>query len=327
MLFLRVGWMNRYRGLSGDQITGGGEFVNEHGYGHEIFNFKPFHQSVYGYVQPVRGGINQAGGATINISRLGATKEADFVSGVLAIWVATSPEGGTYIVGWYRNAIVHRCWQSPPAGAGREYNGQALGYYVEAAKTDAKLLPLDERLFRIPRGEAGMGQSNVWYADDPAQHKKIRLDVLNFVLAQQLPLQGHLKNSTSPHQPDPFIRTKVERAAVAKVAAHYTGLGYDVRSVEEDNVGWDLTAKFGQCELKLEVKGLSGADTRIELTPNEYAKMKQHLASYRVCVVTNALSSPQLAVFSYSTDSQRWEDGSERELKIVKVESARCFVG
>jgi hypothetical protein len=59
MIFLRIGWMNRYQGqTANDQITGGGAFVKEHGYGHEIFNFQPFQGRVFGYVQPRRTAYN-----------------------------------------------------------------------------------------------------------------------------------------------------------------------------------------------------------------------------------------------------------------------------
>jgi len=321
-LFLRVGWMDRYRGLAGDQIRGGGEFVKKHGYGHEIFNFKPFQGSVFGYVQPVRGGINEASGSTVNIERLGATKKADLLSGVLAVWVATAPEGGSVIVGWYKNATVFRRWQPPPEGSGREHQGQPLGYYVTAAEQDATLLSRDERLFAIPRGEAGMGQSNVWYADDPDQHRQLRLDVLAFISERRLPVA----KPKPLQQPDPLIRTMVERAAVATVVAYYTGLGYTVCSVEEDNVGWDLIAAFEKRELKIEVKGLSGAETRVELTPNEYAKLNLHQESYRICVVTQALTAPQLATFAYSCDSGQWEDQRGRVLDFEEIVAARCRI-
>jgi hypothetical protein len=38
---MNVGWMTAYQGLKGDRITGG-EYVKKHGFGHEIFNFRPF---------------------------------------------------------------------------------------------------------------------------------------------------------------------------------------------------------------------------------------------------------------------------------------------
>ncbi len=168
-----------------------------------------------------------------------------------------------------------------------------------------------------------MGQSNVWYADDPEQHHQIRTDVLRFVATRALPSGS---GGGSPMQTDPFLRQKVEHVAVATTTAYYSKLGYRVDSVEKDNVGWDLCAVHEQRELKLEVKGLSGPEIRVELTPNEYDKMQTHRDSYRVCVVTNALTSPELTVFSYSEETERWEDWGGRVLDIHEIVSARCSV-
>jgi hypothetical protein len=66
-------------------------------------------------------------------------------------------------------------------------------------------------------------------------------------------------------QPDPLFRQRVEEIAVDKTKDYFTRLGYRVKSVEEDNVGWDLTAVLGERELKLEVKGLSGSQVVVEL--------------------------------------------------------------
>src|SRR5260370_30837201 len=81
MVFLRIGWMDRYQGIScGDAISGGGAYVAEHGYGHEIFNFKPFQGNVYGYVQPPGAGPNAPGQTKINIDRIGAGADDDATS-------------------------------------------------------------------------------------------------------------------------------------------------------------------------------------------------------------------------------------------------------
>ncbi len=63
MIFLRIGWMNRYQGqTASDKITGGGAFVEEHRYGHEIFNFLPYNGRVLGYVQPPGAAFNAESG-------------------------------------------------------------------------------------------------------------------------------------------------------------------------------------------------------------------------------------------------------------------------
>ncbi len=174
MVFFRVGWMHRYRGITeSDTISRGGAYVNEHGFGHEIFNFQPFEDRFYGYVQPP-------------------------------------------------------------------------------------------------------GRNNRW--TEGWKEAKINL----------------------------------------------TQLGYRVDSVEEDNLGWDLDAVSGKRKLKLEVKGLSGSQIAVDLTPNKYAAMHKHRDSYRVCVVTGAFAAPCLAIFAYSPDSGQWESPDRRGLRIQEIVAARC---
>jgi hypothetical protein len=326
MIFLRVGWMDRYQGVvGGDTIHGGGAYVAKHGFGPEIFNFQPFQKAVYGYVQPPsRKGQWENG--RIDLTRLGAAADDKSLSNVLAVWVATSPLGGAFIVGWYKNATIYRNWQSSPPGSARRHSDTDCGYFVTASAEDSVLLPPDERVFPIPQqGKGEFGQSNIWYADDPAQHRQLRLNVLEYVESSQLPNAARPETS-SPRQSDPLLRQQVEQIAVKTTEDYFTGLGYRVNSVEQDNVGWDLNAVLGNRDLKLEVKGLSGSQIVVELTPNEYAAMKAYLESYRVCVVTDALTEPCLEVFAYSLDSRRWESPGRRILSIQEIKAARCSV-
>lgn len=324
MIFLRIGWMDRYRGLaSGDRIQGGGAFVALHGFGHEIFNFLPHNERVYGYVQPPGAAHNDESDRTININRLGAKSGDDSISGVTAVWAATRPGGGTVVVGWYRNATVFRNWQKPPAGAPRSHAGIDFGYCVTASADDATLLPSDERLMLLPHGRGGMGQSNVWYADDTEAHQGIRRDVEAY-LATRLPPPSRPRALTK--QPDPFLRQQIERAAIEKTVAYYTRLGYSVGSVERDNTGWDLNAAHPNLAnvLKIEVKGLSGDDTCVDVTPNEFARMKEYRDAYRLCIIAKALHDPQIAVFAYSAESGGWQDQKGRSLQIEEIVAARC---
>jgi hypothetical protein len=87
LVLFRIGWMNHYRGISeGDAISGGGAYVAEHGFGHEIFNFLPFGGRVYGCVQPP-GRKDKWAEARIKRTRLGTGADDGSVSGVLAVWV------------------------------------------------------------------------------------------------------------------------------------------------------------------------------------------------------------------------------------------------
>jgi uncharacterized protein DUF3883 len=324
MVFLNIGWMNEYKGLDGgDTIQGGGAWVQEHGFGGEIFNFLPFQGQVYGYLQPHND--------VIRLEQLGAGLGAAHIDGVLAVWVARSPRsGGTYVVGWYRNARLFRMRQNPPPGANRQHEGNPLGYfYVRAQEQDATLLDPCDRLLWIPRGKNGMGQSNVWFARG-ASARDLRRAVTDAVeqRANLNPAITAPPPPSPPRQPNLPLRLEVERRAMEETERHFRDdLHYTVRDVHKDNVGWDLEATRDERKRLLEVKGLSGNTICVELTPNEYAQMQANHADYRLCVVTNALeAAPVLSVFAHFTNTGHWEDENcrGRDLLITPIVGARA---
>lgn len=125
-------------------------------------------------------------------------------------------------------------------------------------------------------------------------------------------------------------RIAVETSAIKYVTKHYKKIGYHVNSVEKENLGWDLNATYNDLNLKLEVKGLSGEEIAAELTSNEYQALKADVNngndSYRICIVTNALSKPVLSIFECSNEKKIWlsEEGNildfeEKTAAKVKV--------
>ena len=321
ILFLNVGSMSKYQGLKGDAIKGGGKNIALHGYGHEIFNFKQFQGRMYGF--------GHAPHDSIRLEKLGAAKGADRVDGVLVVWVAKS-----HVVGWYRNATVFRKLRHPPKHSRRKYKGDPMKYNVTARAQDCTLLDRDGRPFPVPRARErknGMGRY-LWYADGP-NNKQFRAKVLRYVEnGGKLPISRglgtrQLKKGGSPHQVDLFKKQKIERYAIEIAEKHWQGLKYLVESVERDNVGWDLyaTPPTPGLQLRVEVKGLSGHEIQVELTPNEYAMMRKHKDSYRVCVVTNCLKKHKrcLFVFAYDDSIGKWTDGDDRPLQVQEVKSAR----
>jgi hypothetical protein len=161
-IVFRVCWMQLYDGLNGDECVGGGQYIEQHDFGGEIFNFRPYKGSMYGYVQPPgRGHFNDR---KIRIERLGARKNDQSIDGILVAWAARNPYlGGTYVVGWYKDAAIFRSWQEPPQGSNRTYKKEPLGYYSKAKQNNCVLLPVEKRLFQIPRGRGYMGMANMWY--------------------------------------------------------------------------------------------------------------------------------------------------------------------
>lgn len=102
---------------------------------------------------------------------------------------------------------------------------------------------------------------------------------------------------------------------------HFENIGYKIKSVERENVGWDLEAVNLQHKLFLEVKGLSGKTMTIELSSNEYSKSKI-TENYKICIVTNSLISPILNIFTYDKEKQKWANEKGQSLLLRENISA-----
>lgn len=171
--FFNIGWMDQYNGLGSDTIAGGGSLANEEK--GEVYNFLNRDGVTYGCVQP--------SGSNMNINRLGAKDGDESIDDILVVWMATRPEGGTVIIGWYKNATVHRAIQQRPLG--EKGSSEIQSYYAKAATRDCTLLPVDKRTFKVPRGQKGQpGRSNVWYADQP-ESQQLRSEILDYIAAEK----------------------------------------------------------------------------------------------------------------------------------------------
>jgi hypothetical protein len=311
MIFCNVGWMNRYAGRRGDSIRGGGAYVEQNKDGGEIYNFAAHRRRLYGYVQATHGG-------GIDLQRIGASGERAFIDDVTVAWVAKHPSGGLRLVGWYLGARVFRTYQPAPRSARR----QNTSYLFMAKASNSMLVEPDARTLAIPRNRKGaMGQSNVWYADSPIGKATVR-KVKQFIAA----VHGDRTTTrrSSHNTSDTEKKARVERAAIRVVASEFERLGYRVASVELQNLGWDLVATRGSEQLQIEVKGLSGSGSVVELTPNEYAMMAKHHKTYRVCVVSNALDRRRCSLRKFSSlDKHRWIDEHDQVLHIDERTGAR----
>ena len=312
--------MVKYSGpSSNDPTLGNFGYLKTGTVGHEAWNFKPHRGKVYGYVPR---------SAQIRIERLGSARSDDQLQGVTVVWLARNPrDKRTYIVGWYRNATVHRDANSISLARGKSFR---VGYQIEAPAGSATLLAPDARIFPIPTAKepGNLGQSPVWYGKDD----KFRAAVRAYISDGKLP---STRKGTSPKQLDPELRTKIEKAAVAHATRHYTskaGGSRTVESVEALARGWDLEATaFDGSVLKVEVKGLSGRDVLVEVTPNEYAHMisAEHRSDYIIYIVTEALEkSARAHVFRYDALLSKgkdhvWITDDFRKLTIQPLIAAR----
>ena len=324
MVFVNVGWMKDYAGPSpSDMPVGGHGYLKSGKIGHEVFNFAPLKGKVYGYVPRT---------ARINLKNLGGSSSDEFVTPVTVVWIARNPsDKKTYIVGWYKGATIYRDNEHYIFKRSKGFN---VSYQVEAPESGATLLPFDQRLFRIPtaKEKGNLGQSPVWYGGKD----KFRAEVAAYVAADGA-FAENSKSGTkgAKHQTDPELRKRIEVAAVRHATAYYLsreGGSQVVDSVEKDGVGWDLnvTAPTGAV-LKVEVKGLSGRDLVVELTPNEFEKMmsREHRAQYIIYVVTDALTPEARShVFRHNAEASEgrnlvWRTSDGRQLAIKEIIAAR----
>jgi hypothetical protein len=166
LVFFNVGWMESYRGIENDPISKGGEYVDVKKIGSERFNFLEHEGKVYGFVElghPKSFLDNPTNNEArkMRIQRLGAKGNDASIDNVTVIWVARHNEA-TVIVGWYKNATVHRVMQKRPFKSDQHDNS----YNVVANAGDAVLVPSKNRTFEISRGKkCTLGQCNVWYAE------------------------------------------------------------------------------------------------------------------------------------------------------------------
>ncbi|MBN9788867.1 hypothetical protein DMP17_09690 [Pseudonocardia sp. TMWB2A] len=155
-IYFNVAWMDEYRGITDSDIPlDGGSWTDKH----EVCNFMPIDGKCYGYVQPPNS-------ETINITRIGASEDADYIDSVTVVWSARARGGKTVVVGLYRNARVHRRRQKLPYSPHHQQSGFSLvDYFAECNEEDAFLLSHKRRTHFIPRGKNAMGQSLIWYGE------------------------------------------------------------------------------------------------------------------------------------------------------------------
>jgi len=316
--------MREYEGITDDDYPiNGGEFIEQNGYGHEVLNFKRNGKYVYGYVQALKG--------TIEISRL--DEDADeFVDHVLVIWRARSAEGAV-VIGWYKDARVYKNEQVPNRLRCFNYDGVRYrpGWHIRARRSDATLIPASERTFTVPVTHKGFGsQTFVSYLQqDNPEVKEFKKKLLRYIERVESgdyspPYRGNRQRI------DQNTKLLIEKNAVDAAIEHYSVHGYDVRSVESEKIGYDLLATKGTNSLYIEVKGTCTANATsvtVGLTPNEYLMSKKAKRKYRICIVCNALESPELHEFVWKEVGECWFDNRTlRKLKIQELTSANLSI-
>lgn len=181
VVFINLTEMDHYNGLE-ENLKGGGKFVEQNGYGHEIFNFRPDNGKCYGYT-PAWGNINLARiSGTINHDALG-----NYIDDVLVVFTCSRESEGRIVCGLYQHARVY----ADPVDDKRstrliEINGQRVfaEYNIVCNQEDAVLIDRDDRVKPLPHSSrnngVGHGQKSVWYVDKP-DRKELKNELLDYV--------------------------------------------------------------------------------------------------------------------------------------------------
>lgn len=166
MLLCRTGWLDHYKGLDGDEASGGHRWLKEGKTPYEFRNFLPTSDGrLLGYVQ-VKG--------KININRLGASRGDGDISGLTVVWCAQHPDGrGLVVTGWYLNATVYREMQRGPEGwdlACVKWHFRIEGQAAESQLIDASLRNFIVQAAGTPPKGRVFGMADLAYVEGRLPH-------------------------------------------------------------------------------------------------------------------------------------------------------------
>jgi hypothetical protein len=240
MLFLNVGWMIRYSGLTSDDPTiGNFGYLADRTHGHESYNYTDQSGWMFG---------NHPSGSATNLEKLGAPPGAKSVDHIDVVWFSKHPKSDrAVIIGWYLDATVYRNFQTPQHEKANTFEGEPIGFKVKARASSCTLLPVGDRLFPIPGGakiKGGYGQNVNWYGTDDFFRNAVSSYIDNWLLYRAGPVES--KKASAPRNNDSELRRLVETTAIQVATAFYqspAGGSRTVKSVEMEYKGWDLEAR------------------------------------------------------------------------------------
>ncbi len=294
VLFARIGWMKRYKGQQADdeKPIGGGRYT-KNAIGDELFNFLRVGERVYGDFTPQMQPREKwkLHPATTKLERIEPSFTGKTLKDVLVVFVARHPKvGGQYIVGWYKNAIVHRYRQESTEKARNR-----IPYFVETAADNETLVPETRRSFVIPAGKSGFGQANICYVLDsdgiPKNDTGWMGPALEYVSrcaqedAAERPesetdpeiaeIIGSTIERSAGFQSNPRIRRAIEQYAMDWALRRLKQLQLNPVDVHKTE-SCDFLCKTAGVDLYVEVKGTQDSGKSISLTPLEVKHAQQH---------------------------------------------------
>lgn len=184
VVFINLTEMDRYDGLE-EGLKGGGSFVEDTGYGYEVFNFLNDNGKCYGYTPP-HGNINLS---RISKHEISQDKLGKYIDDVFVVFTCTRlPKGGRLICGFYQNARVYgKHVDDNRISRLIDANGHRVfaEYNIICDDENAFLIDRNDRVKQLPAARSstdgiGHGQRAVWYADEPKRYE-LRNDLLGYI--------------------------------------------------------------------------------------------------------------------------------------------------
>jgi hypothetical protein len=326
--------MHYYAGRQkGDNRPIGGGSWNVSNIGHELFNFKDYRGTLYGFFQPFSREDVQV---TVNLARIDPrAAKRDSIDEVLVVIVATIPGRGQAVIGWYDKATVYREYRSSPHQQGYYFN-------FRARTDDSCLLPERFRTHSVPTGKNAFGQASVAYPFSSTGSARIgggkdfswMDNTLDFVSQYTGPnllndpaadveqevkdvYERYLsKQSGQGFMLDSRLRRQIEDYAVRRASTFFTSKGFAVENVGSKR-SYDLECRRPGVQLRVEVKGTQSDGKCILLTPNEVANARKSRTALFVLHSIRVAKSGQGYKLSGGIEAVRdpWEIRAHGRLK------------
>jgi hypothetical protein len=234
----------------------------------------------------------------VSIRWLRGSKEATGTTDLLPLkWFAkVAPHGGTHRVVWDGGAADARCTlKASGTSVDRDYG--SAPEVIEFNRRQGISLGTMRLIFQTP---ARRQISEVlWRATSEKD-----FEATNTAVTVPQASSRHIGWATTP---DVAHNAAVESAAIACVVEHFRDL--EKKDRQKDNCGWDLEFASNSGTLCVEVKGMSGSQIQVELTPNEFRAMESAMkgtcdnGDYKLAVVCDALgASRNLFLFAYEAE-------------------------
>jgi hypothetical protein len=183
LIFCNIAWMKEYKGTTlDDPPIGGGRYVKENGDASESCNFLPIGQELFGMYRPIAGTIDlKKHYGKESLENVDKVDEA--ISPITVVWISTNPDGGRFVVGWYKNATIYRKSQ-PIKKSKKMTSARHENYYFARANTEeSTLLEIPNRTLRLPqKSDGGPGTANTWYAEQDTEEVRLFLKKLTLLI-------------------------------------------------------------------------------------------------------------------------------------------------